>query len=171
MKRILKIFWSIISFPFRLIGKVIKAIWKWARRRIIKMPASEAEAFLMSLALILCCVWIVTIGTLVETRYIIQEKTRVIQEQAKVIETYKIKERTVRVPGKVKVVTVNVQQLQRQMAESRQEAAQLRREKSYYQDLAKKYSHAAPRGRTPAQRVQTEEQINDQFITDWSTKK
>ncbi|MCK9531473.1 MAG: hypothetical protein M0R77_13075 [Gammaproteobacteria bacterium] len=162
---------SALLFPFRMVGKFLKAIWQWARKRIIKTPASEAEAFLMTLAVVLCCVWVVTIGTLVETRYIIQEKTKIIQEQAKVIETYKVKERTVRLPGKVKVVNVTVQQLQQEIAESKQEAAQLRREKTYYQHLVRKYSRPAPSGKTPAQRVETEEQINDQFIIDWSANK
>lgn len=171
MKINFKKIWSVASFPFRLLGRLLIAVWKWARKRIIKMPASEAEAFLLSLALILCCVWIGTIGTLIEYRYIVEEKVKIIQQQAQVIETYKIKERTIKVPGKVKIVTVDVKQLQRQMMQTQQEAAQLRREKSYYQQLARKYSHPAPTARTPAQRVQTEEQINDQFITDWGTKK
>lgn len=171
MKINFKKIWSVVTFPFRMIGRALKAAWKWARRKIIKVPASEAEAFLMSLALILCCVWIGTMGKLVETHYIIQEKTKIIQEQAKTIETYKIKERTVRVPGKVRIVTTDARQLQRQIAAARHEASELRREKEHYQELARKYSRPAPKGATPAQRVQTEEHINDQFITDWSAKK
>lgn len=155
------------------VGHPFAISWKWLRRTIFKIPATEAESALLSVAVVLCCFWVITVGTLVETRYIIEEKTKIIKEQAQTIETYKIKEKKVpvMVPGKVKIVPMTEKQLQQQMVQAQHEAAKLRREKEYYQELARKYSKPTPKGQNPDQRLKTEEQINDQFINDWGNMK
>lgn len=163
MKKLL----SKIFYPFKIAGRWIKKFWLWARGKFLRWPASEAEAFLMSIGLLLSCVWFITYGKLIETQYIVEEKVRVITEQAKTIETYKIKERTLRLPGKTKVVTVTDKQLQQAIRQAQREANEMREAKQRYQDLARKYSKPTPRAANPAARVSSEEKVNDQFIQDW----
>lgn len=154
---------------FAQIGRPFKSVWRWLRNKIIKWPASEAEAFLMSTAMLLSCIWFITYGKLVETQYVVEEKVRVIKEQAQTIETYKIRERTLHLPGKTKVVTVTDRQLQQAVKEAQQEAAAMRQAKQHYQDMARKYKKPATQVVNPAVRVTTEEKINDQFIQDWKS--
>lgn len=143
--------------------------WAWLRRTIIRMPASEAETVLMSLAMILLCVWFVTFGKLVITQYIVDEKVKIIKEQSQVIEKYQVREKTIRLPGKVKVVNVTYEELQEQVQQARNEAADLRREKQHYYNLIRKYNKPIKPSEDPAERVKSEEEINDQFIKDWKS--
>lgn len=137
----------------------------------LKWPGTETELVLMSIALVLSCVWFITYGKLVQIQYVVDEKVKVITEQAKTIETYKIRERTIRLPGKTTVVTVTDKELQQAVRRAEREAAELREAKHYYQDLANKNKRAAPVVANPAERVSTEERNNDQFIQDWKTGK
>lgn len=166
MKNIIKKIIFTISIPF-------VTAWKWARRTIFKIPATEAELVLMSLALVLCCFWIISIRSLVVTNYVVVEKTKIIEQQAATIEKYKIKEKLVPVqtPSKVKIITITDHQLQQELAKTKQEAAKLREEKDHYRQLAKKYGKPSKPDQNPEQRVKTEEQVNDQFIKDWGDLK
>ncbi len=147
----------------------MKKILAWIKSKFPYWPGTEAELFLMSLAMVLSCVWFVTYGKLVEVQYVIDEKVKVITQQAETIETYKIRERTIRLPGKTAVVTVSNTELQQAVRRANREAAELRETKQHYQEIISKYKHASPVVSNPAQRVATEERNNDQFIQDWKS--
>lgn len=147
----------------------------WVNRHIISkitnflkhINTNRAESVLTSLALFLICIWFVTFGKLVETQYIVQEKVRIIKEQGQTIEKYKTEIKTLRVPGKTKVVRVTDQQLRTAINRANREADEMRQEKIKYQQMAQKYSRPNTKAASPAQRVRNEEAANDQFIKDW----
>lgn len=149
--------------------KKLRSIWKWIRTHLLRWPTSEAEAFLMSLALVLCCVWFITYGKLVETQIVVRDNTKVITEQRETIKILKVKESSQCIPSKTKVIPVTQTELQQAIRRANAEAEELRQAKRYYQDLARKNKKADPVSRNPAQRVSTEEHNNDQFIQDWKS--